>query len=222
MDEPAVFAASHNGTSTGPGLSADRPEPGPLLMGLGFAILIGERLNPQAPTSRSLAVLVGLARRAAARGRQAVALANDSPTLVMADAVAWSVDFPAKAVAQSPIVHTRRALSSAATSAEASGQAAISEGRAQALAALHQAVNDASAWAQLTVVPKVVDGMVPHLVSTVVPQLIDEAMPQIRTRVVPLIIEDLTSDPRFRKMLRENTREVVAETVEQLRTKSDG
>jgi hypothetical protein len=79
-------------------------------------------------------------------------------------------------------------------------------------------VDDALAWAQVKVVPQVIDDLVPHLISDVVPRLIDGALPEIRDRVVPVIIADLTTDARVQELIVEQSRGVLGQIAEQLRT----
>ena len=73
-------------------------------------------------------------------------------------------------------------------------------------------------WTQVNVMPKLVDGLVPHLISDVMPRLIDGAMPEIKNRVIPVLIDDLTNDPRVRELILAQSRGVLGQVTEQIRT----
>ena len=79
-------------------------------------------------------------------------------------------------------------------------------------------VGGAVGWAQVNVVPQIVDDLVPHLISDVVPRLIDGALPEIKARVIPALIDDLTNDPRVRELILAQSRGVLGQVTEQLRT----
>jgi hypothetical protein len=68
------------------------------------------------------------------------------------------------------------------------------------------------------VLPKFIDDLVPHLISDVMPKLIDGALPDIRDRVVPVIIDDLTTDSRVQELILNQSRGVLGQLADQLRT----
>jgi hypothetical protein len=68
------------------------------------------------------------------------------------------------------------------------------------------------------VVPRVVDGLVPHLVAEVVPRIIDGVLPEIRARVLPAVVQDLTDDPRIRELVVQEGRSVLGDAAEHVRT----
>ncbi len=64
----------------------------------------------------------------------------------------------------------------------------------------------------------VVDGSVDWLV----PKVIDDAMPQIREKVLPVLVDDLSRDPKVRKMITDQSQSVVSEAAVELRETSAG
>jgi hypothetical protein len=78
-------------------------------------------------------------------------------------------------------------------------------------------VDEILLWAQAQAVPRIVDGLVPHLIDDVVPKIIDGVLPEIRARVLPVVIEDLATEPRLRELILEQSRTAVGEATEQLR-----
>ncbi len=79
-------------------------------------------------------------------------------------------------------------------------------------------VNATVDWANVKVLPQVVDGLVPYLISDVVPKLIDGALPDIKARVIPALIEDMTNDPQVRELILAQSRGVLGQVTEQVRT----
>ena len=80
------------------------------------------------------------------------------------------------------------------------------------------AVSGVLGWAQVNVMPKLVDDLVPHLISDVMPRLIEGAIPEIKNRVIPVLIDDLTNDPRVRELILAQSRGVLGQVTEQIRT----
>jgi hypothetical protein len=104
--------------------------------------------------------------------------------------------------------------------AERRGKETIDVRRQGAASLMNTKFEGAMSWAQVRVVPQVVDDLVPHLISDVMPRLIDGALPEIRDRVVPVIIEDLTTDARVEELVMAQSRGVIGQLAEQLRTNS--
>lgn len=104
--------------------------------------------------------------------------------------------------------------------AERRGREALAARRQGAASLVNTRVEDAMSWAQVKVVPQFIDDLVPHLISDVMPRLIDGALPEIRDRVVPVIIEDLTTDSRVEELVMAQSRGVIGQLAEQLRTNS--
>ncbi len=104
--------------------------------------------------------------------------------------------------------------------AERRGRETLAARRQGAASLVNTRVEDAMSWAQVKVVPQFIDDLVPHLISDVMPRLIDGALPEIRDRVVPVIIEDLTTDSRVEELVMAQSRGVIGQLAEQLRTNS--
>jgi len=102
--------------------------------------------------------------------------------------------------------------------AERRGRDTIASRRQGASGLVDATIDDALAWAQVKVLPKFIDDLVPHLISDVMPKLIDGALPDIRDRVVPVIIDDLTTDSRVQELILNQSRGVLGQLADQLRT----
>jgi len=124
----------------------------------------------------------------------------------------------AKAVVQTE--QARDKLFEAMDDAERRGRETLAARRQGAASLVNTTVGDAMSWAQVKVVPQFIDDLVPHLISDVMPRLIDGALPEIRDRVVPVIIEDLTTDSRVEELVMAQSRGVIGQLAEQLRTNS--
>ena len=98
------------------------------------------------------------------------------------------------------------------------GQITVAAGRADARTFVQSTVDDGIGWAQADAVPRIVDGLVPQLVDEVVPRIIEGVMPEIRARVLPVVIEDLTNEPKLRELILEQSRSVIGDAADQLRT----
>jgi hypothetical protein len=101
--------------------------------------------------------------------------------------------------------------------AMAAGRDSFASGREQVGEWLRSAAGVPVKWAEQTAIPKVMDDMTPYIADEMMPKLIDAMMPQIRSTVVPAIIEDLTTDPRVRTMIAEQSHGVVAAAADELR-----
>jgi len=104
--------------------------------------------------------------------------------------------------------------------AERRGQATIDARRDGATFLVDASIDDAMAWAQVKVLPRFIDDLVPYLISDVMPKLIDGALPEIRDRVVPVIIGDLTTDERVQELILAQSRGLLGQIADQLRTNS--
>jgi hypothetical protein len=192
---------------------------------LGLAVLAGERLAangtapaaPPSPTGRAVAISVGLVQGVASKvGHSLVALADYSAR-VAADGAQRMAALPAPRPVRVPLERARDRVAHAVAAAEHTGRTTLGAGRADALAFLQHSVEDGIDWAEVRVVPRIVDDLVPHLVADVVPRIIDGAMPAIRDRVLPEVIDSLATDPRVRDMVVEQSRGVLDEATENLR-----
>jgi hypothetical protein len=102
--------------------------------------------------------------------------------------------------------------------AERRGRDTIDGRRQDASDLMDTTVSGAVGWAQVNVMPQLIDDLVPHLISDVVPRLIDGALPEIKARVIPALIDDLTNDPRVRELILAQSRGVLGQVTEQIRT----
>ena len=68
-----------------------------------------------------------------------------------------------------------------------------------------------------SLVPRVIEGVLPYVEQAVLPRLVDAATPLLRERVLPLVIQDLTDDPLLRTLLLEQSRSIVGKATERLR-----
>jgi hypothetical protein len=113
---------------------------------------------------------------------------------------------------------TRASLRAAVGEADRRGRAGIQGRRTDASALVDGTVSGTLDWVQVNVMPQLVDDLVPHLISDVVPRLIDGALPEITARVIPALIEDMTNDPRIRELILAQSRGVLGQVTEQVRT----
>jgi hypothetical protein len=143
-------------------------------LALGATVLAGERLRlVSKPVPETLALLVGLAERGAARVRGVLLRAGDT----------------AKQIAPRPPKRVREFLNET----RARGDKTIRIGRLEAKGWLNRTVDDSIRWAERNAISRVVDDLTPHIVNNVLPNVLDGVLPHIRTRVVPFIIEDLST-----------------------------
>jgi hypothetical protein len=101
------------------------------------------------------------------------------------------------------------------------GAITMSRSRRDAEAALRGVMDGSVDWAEKRVVPKVVEDMMPYVVNTLVPKVIDGVMPQVREKVLPVLIDDMSSDPKVRKLITEQSQGMVSEAAVELRVTSE-
>jgi hypothetical protein len=82
---------------------------------------------------------------------------------------------------------------------------------------VRKAANKPITWAETTLIPRVIDDLMPYLIASVVPRIIDGALPYIREKVLPVVIDDLTESPQLRELITEQSRDVVADAATDLR-----
>jgi len=119
----------------------------------------------------------------------------------------------------------RRAAGLGTEAWQSGKQAAATQVRSAAAAPLDWAeqnlipkvVDDLMPYLVSSVVPRIIDGLTPYLVATAVPRILDGVLPQIRAQVLPLLIEDLTQSPQLRELITEQSRDVVADAATDLR-----
>jgi len=194
-------------------------EEGPSLtrLALGALVLAAERLGVGDRARTGLATATGVTGEAVAGARDVAGAARARAARIAVTGATTTARALPPAFTD-PLVRGRAAVRARIARARRKGGATLDAGRAEALALVRSSVDDGVAWAQVNVVPRVVDGLVPHLVDYVVPRIIDGVMPRIRYRVLPVVIEDLTADPRVRELVVEQGRGVIGDTAEQVRT----
>jgi hypothetical protein len=77
-------------------------------------------------------------------------------------------------------------------------------------------------WVEDKVIPKLIEDLMPYMVNNLMPKMIDEMLPQIRTVVLPVMIDDLTTDPRVRTMITEQSGSMVTAATDELREATAG
>lgn len=138
-------------------------------LALGIVALAGERLGVDPAEGGRLATALGLAQQGAQSAKGAVDRLTDAARTRAARIL------PSRAVIDRPLRRTRTTL----RRAERAGRATVVQGRNDALYILREGAR----WAQVRVVPAVVDGIVPHLVTRM--------MPEIRATVVPVVVDEV-------------------------------
>jgi len=223
---PAAYAVSSDSIYPGGAAAGDRPSlsdqpesvrsrPGRMMLGL--AVLAAERLRPGPPNDAFLAG-VGLLQQGATGARLLALRAMSPPARIASRAAGWAAFLPGAEASRRTLSRSRDRVGRAVLDARRIGAATVAAGRADATEFVQQTVSDGIAWAQARAVPQIVDSLVPHLVDEVVPRIIDGALPEIRERVLPVVIEDLTTDPQVRDLVREQGMGVVGEAAQHLRT----
>jgi hypothetical protein len=163
---------------------------------IGVVALAGERMHiigdRQAPTA---ALVVGLM----SDGRDAFAQRVTGWARGARDAV--------------PVEKVRGALDHA----KSRGRVTLDSSKADASRWLHSTSQAPMKWAEDTAIPKVMDDMTPYMTEQFMPKIIDAMMPHIREQVVPAIIDDLTTDPRIRTLIAEQSAGVVSAAAGELR-----
>lgn len=97
------------------------------------------------------------------------------------------------------------------------GDLAISQATAAASRRLGQTADGAAAWADRTIVRRLTRSMTPYLIDEFVPTVIEGVMPKIRSDVVPVVIEDLADDERVRTMVAQQSQDMLAWSVSEVR-----
>ena len=169
----------------------------------------GEEPTTTPPRVRLANVAVGTAMIATDQVRDGVRSAR-------VKAVSVATEFVGKARGRTD--QTAAKVRTAVGEADQRGRDSIETRRRGVTGLMDSAVGGMVGWAQVNVMPRLVDGLVPHLISDVVPRLIDGALPEIQARVVPVLIDDLTSDPRVRELILAQSRGVLGQVTEQVRT----
>jgi hypothetical protein len=165
------------------------------------------------------AVAVGLAQHGADLAQQGAELAQHGVARGRAagDRVLKAARSRAsRAGVDSPVERARGVVGTAGVR----GQHTIDASRTAALGVLRSAVNGGVTWAETTIVPRMVDDLMPYLISSVVPRLVEGALPEIRTKVLPVVIDDLTTDARVRALVTEQGRSILTDASEELRSTS--
>lgn len=163
---------------------------------LGMVALAGEKLHlvgaDQAPAA---ALMVGL----------------------VSDGKDKVVDLGRGAIRSVPVDKVRGAVSGVVTHAKTRGQDAISSSKTDASNWLQATAGAPRKWAETKAIPQVMDDMTPYMTDEFMPKMIDAMMPHIRETVVPAVIDDLTTDPRVRKMIAEQSAGAVSAAADELR-----
>ncbi|MBV1854495.1 hypothetical protein [Catellatospora tritici] len=228
-------------------MSEKQRQPGLTGLALGAAVLVAERLKrlggtdpedqqrtqdlltsgvePALVDARSpLAVAVGFTQQGAELARQtAVRLAEtgrDQARRLRAGVDAAVPRVAPLATARDTVNGARDRGRDAVTTAGALGRDTLLTGRAAALRAFSGTVEETVSWLERTIVPRMVDNLVPHLIDRVVPRLVEGALPEIRHKVIPVVIDDLTRDPRMQALITEQSRGMLANAADELRTTS--
>ena len=215
--EPDTMSGSAG--SAGPPTPTDdadarRSRPGRLMLGL--AVLAAERLRPGPPADAFLAG-VGLVQQSADGARTIARRAIRRPARFASRAATVAAWLPGAEASRRRLSRSAQRLNRIVLDARLRGAATVAAGRADAAGFVQHTVSDGLAWAQARAVPQIVNGLVPQLVDEVVPRIIDGALPEIRERVLPVVIEDLTTDPQVRELVREQGLGVVGEAADHLR-----
>jgi len=196
------------------------PKARPARLAVGLASLAAERVREGAGTSEPLVVTVGLLGRTADQSVAFARRVGSPPIRVARRGAGWAARLPGVKRLSRPVARAREGVARVATDARARGQTTVAAGRDEAIIFLQTTVDDGLAWAQANAVPRVVDGMMPYLVDKVIPKIIDGALPEIRTRVLPVMIEDLASEPRVRELMMQQSRTVIGDAADELRSSS--
>lgn len=189
----------------------------PARLALGVVLLAADRVRAGAP-SEAFEVGVGLAQQTANEMRGLARRALGPPTRAASRTLDWASKQTGIDVNTGLFGRTRARFGRALLEARNAGRATIAAGREDAEAFVRSSVADGMAWAETQAVPRIVDSLVPHLVDSVVPRLIDGVMPEIRETVLPAVIDDLTNDPKVRDLVMEQSRDVIGEAAQHVRS----
>jgi hypothetical protein len=191
----------------------------PARLALGVVLLAADRVRPGAP-SETFEIGVGLAQQTVNEVRGLARRALGRPTRAASRTLDWASKQTGIGVNTRLFGRTRAHFGRVLLEARDAGRATIAAGREDATAFVRSSVADGMAWAETQAVPRIVDSLVPHLVDSVVPRLLDGVMPEIRATVLPAVVDDLTKDPRVRELVMEQSRGVIGEAAEQVRSAS--
>jgi hypothetical protein len=221
---PAAGTAAGPG-QPGPGDAAQSQRAGaradqaahPARLALGVALLAADRLRSGAP-SDTFVVGVGLAQQTVAEMRGLARRALGPPSRAASRTLDWASKRTGVSANSGLAGRTRAHVSRLLVNARDAGRATIAAGREDAATFVRSSVADGMAWAETQAVPRIVDSLVPHLVDSVVPRLLDGVMPEIRATVLPAVVDDLTNDPRVRELVMEQSRGVIGEAAQHVRS----
>jgi hypothetical protein len=185
---------------------------------VGLASLAADRIRGGAGTNDTLVVTVGLLGRTADGSVAFARRLSSRPIRVARFGGGLAAKLPGLRRLGSPVDRARQSFNRMTADARMRGQITVAAGRADARTFVQSTVDDGIGWAQADAVPRIVDGLVPQLVDEVVPRIIEGVMPEIRARVLPVVIEDLTNEPKLRELILEQSRSVIGDAADQLRT----
>ncbi len=175
-----------------PETDAPSEQPSMTSLLLGMVALAGERLHVVGERQAPAAALV-------------VGLVTDGRDVV--------TDLGKGAWRAVPVDRMREAV----THARNRGQDALTSSKAGAAQWLQSRAGAPRKWAEEKAIPQVVDDMTPYMTEQFMPKMIDAMMPHIRAQVVPAVIDDLTTDPRVRNMIAEQSHGAVSAAADELR-----
>ena len=169
---------------------------------LGLTALAADRVRTgtKAGTKagETLATVVGLVQQSADAARRV----GTPPARAAAGGLRLMGGLPGASLVRGPLQRARDQLTRTVADANARGRETIAAGRADAVLFVQSTVEESLAWVEASVVPRLLDG----------------ALPQVRTNVLPVVIDDLTADPRVRDLVVEQSRGMLGEAADQLRT----
>jgi len=113
---------------------------------------------------------------------------------------------------------TRTRVRAVVDEADRRGRATTGARQADATGLVDATISGAVGWVQVKIVPQLIDGLMPYLISDVMPKILDGAIPEIQSRVIPVLIDDMTNDPRIRELILAQSRGVLGQVTEQVRT----
>jgi hypothetical protein len=197
--------------------TVSKPRSHPARLALGVVLLAADRVRVGAP-SEGFEVGVGLAQQTVDEMRGLARRAFGPPTRAASRTLDWASKQTGVATNRGVFGRTRARVGQLMLEARNAGRATIAAGREDATTFVRNSVADGMAWAETQAVPRIVDSLVPHLVDSVVPRLIDGVMPEIRSKVLPAVVDDLTDDPKIRELVMEQSRGVIGEAAEDVRS----
>jgi hypothetical protein len=189
----------------------------PARLALGVVLLAADRVRVGAP-SETFVVGVGLAQQTVAEVRGLAKRAFGPPSRAASRTLDWASKQTGVSANSGLFGRTRARMGQLMLNARDAGRATIAAGREDAETFVRNSVADGISWAETQAVPRIVDSLVPHLVDSVVPRLIDGVMPEIRSKVLPAVVDDLADDPKIRELVMEQSRGVIGDAAEDVRT----